>query len=168
MWSLSIAGWVKDKPSNFAQLIGTLKYHEDVAVFMQRLRSTSRWKRELSGGGRYAYVVDNSRRTSDHLTLRDMPKRFDPTGKTQSVQPVSTGRRQDLVHPTQKPVALMEYLIRTYTNAGRRFWITAWGLGRQGWLREHGAQVCGYGITQRLLRPSCREGRGISPEELPL
>lgn len=27
-------------------------------------------------------------------------------------------RRQDQVHPTQKPVALMEYLIKTYTNEG--------------------------------------------------
>lgn len=27
-------------------------------------------------------------------------------------------RRQDQLHPTQKPVALMEYLVRTYTNEG--------------------------------------------------
>lgn len=27
-------------------------------------------------------------------------------------------RRQDQVHPTQKPIALMEYLIKTYTNEG--------------------------------------------------
>ncbi|WP_428739434.1 DNA-methyltransferase [Sulfurimonas sp.] len=27
-------------------------------------------------------------------------------------------RRQDQIHPTQKPVALMEYLIKTYTNEG--------------------------------------------------
>jgi len=27
-------------------------------------------------------------------------------------------RRQDQLHPTQKPVALMEYLIKTYTNEG--------------------------------------------------
>lgn len=27
-------------------------------------------------------------------------------------------RRQDQIHPTQKPVELMEYLINTYTNEG--------------------------------------------------
>ena len=27
-------------------------------------------------------------------------------------------RRQDQLHPTQKPVALLEYLIKTYTNEG--------------------------------------------------
>jgi site-specific DNA-methyltransferase (adenine-specific) len=42
---------------------------------------------------------------------------FDPKLKNpSSIQVVSTGRRQDLIHPTQKPVALMEYLIKTYTN----------------------------------------------------
>jgi site-specific DNA-methyltransferase (adenine-specific) len=30
-------------------------------------------------------------------------------------------------HPTQKPVALMEYLIRTYTNEGETVLDTAWG-----------------------------------------
>lgn len=28
------------------------------------------------------------------------------------------GSKQDAFHPTQKPVALLEYLIRTYTNEG--------------------------------------------------
>jgi len=27
-------------------------------------------------------------------------------------------RRQDQIHPTQKPIALMEYLVKTYTNEG--------------------------------------------------
>jgi site-specific DNA-methyltransferase (adenine-specific) len=44
---------------------------------------------------------------------------FDPELKNpSSIQVISTGRRQDLVHPTQKPVALFEYLIKTYTNEG--------------------------------------------------
>ena len=30
-------------------------------------------------------------------------------------------RRQDQIHPTQKPVALFEYLIKTYTNEGDTF-----------------------------------------------
>ena len=35
-----------------------------------------------------------------------------------SVQYCSAGRMADRIHPTQKPVALLEYLIRTYTNPG--------------------------------------------------
>lgn len=31
---------------------------------------------------------------------------------------ISNANRKDRLHPTQKPVALFEYLIRTYTNPG--------------------------------------------------
>lgn len=36
------------------------------------------------------------------------------------------------VHPTQKPVALMEYLIRTYTNAGDTVLDNTMGSGTTG------------------------------------
>ncbi|PZT57529.1 site-specific DNA-methyltransferase [Paenibacillus silvae] len=35
-----------------------------------------------------------------------------------SVQVFSTDRQKEALHPTQKPVALFEYLIKTYTNEG--------------------------------------------------
>ncbi|PJH58726.1 cytosine methyltransferase, partial [Salmonella enterica subsp. enterica serovar Typhimurium] len=35
-----------------------------------------------------------------------------------SIITISNADRTDRVHPTQKPVALFEYLIRTYTNEG--------------------------------------------------
>ena len=41
-------------------------------------------------------------------------------------------RRQDQVHPTQKPVALMEYLIRTYTDAGDTVLDNCMGSGTTG------------------------------------
>ena len=70
-----------------------------------------------SGANRLKYVVDNSHRVSDHNTIIDIPKMFNPESKNPgSILIYSTGRRQDIQHPTQKPVALFEYLIRTYTN----------------------------------------------------
>lgn len=38
-------------------------------------------------------------------------------------------RRQDQLHPTQKPVALMEYLIRTYSNPGENVLDNTMGSG---------------------------------------
>ncbi|WP_242270989.1 site-specific DNA-methyltransferase [Bacillus cereus group sp. BfR-BA-01425] len=35
-----------------------------------------------------------------------------------SVQRFSTDKQKEAIHPTQKPVALFEYLIKTYTNEG--------------------------------------------------
>ena len=41
-------------------------------------------------------------------------------------------RRQDQAHPTQKPVALMEYLIKTYTNDGETVLDNTMGSGTTG------------------------------------
>lgn len=41
-------------------------------------------------------------------------------------------RRQDQVHPTQKPVELMEYLIRTYSNEGETVLDNSMGSGTTG------------------------------------
>ena len=41
-------------------------------------------------------------------------------------------RRQDQVHPTQKPVKLMEYLIRTYTDEGQTVLDNTMGSGTTG------------------------------------
>ena len=44
----------------------------------------------------------------------------------------STGSRNDHYHPTQKPVALMDYLIRTYTNEGDTVLDNCMGSGTTG------------------------------------
>lgn len=128
--------WVKDKPSNFAQANRQpLKYHENVCVFYgsQPTYNKQMQPREGSGAARCKYVVDNSKRTSDHITLTSEAKMFDPNWKNpSSVQVVGTGRRQDLQHPTAKPVALMEYLIRTYTNEGETVLDNTMGSGTTG------------------------------------
>ena len=113
--------WQKDKPSNFALANRQpMKYHENVCVFYQ---SQCCFNKQLeprtgSGAARVKYIVDNSRQKSEHLTVSDKPKMFGDLKNPGTIQNVSTGRRQDSLHPTKKPVALMEYLIRTYTDEG--------------------------------------------------
>jgi len=41
-------------------------------------------------------------------------------------------RRQDQIHPTEKPVGLMEYLIKTYTNEGETILDNCMGSGTTG------------------------------------
>ena len=48
-------------------------------------------------------VKTNNKGTRHPITVIDTPQQW---------------RRQDQLHPTQKPVALFEYLIKTYTNEG--------------------------------------------------
>ena len=49
-----------------------------------------------------------------------------------SVQIISNADQSNKVHPTQKPVALMEYLIKTYTNEGETVLDFTMGSGTTG------------------------------------
>lgn len=49
-----------------------------------------------------------------------------------SVQKFSSGAMRERIHPTQKPVALMEYLIKTYTNEGETVLDFTMGSGTTG------------------------------------
>ena len=71
------------------------------------------------GVGKDCYRYDHYCGTNNHLKdMKKMKKKYDPD----FVQPSSilefnvVPNRNGKLHPTQKPVDLMEYLIKTYTN----------------------------------------------------
>lgn len=92
-----------------------MKAHENILVFYNKLptynpqktfghvRKTSTADRGRLGGECYGDQVG--------VTTYDSTERY-----PRSVQVFSTDKQKSSLHPTQKPVALMEYLIRTYTN----------------------------------------------------
>lgn len=49
-----------------------------------------------------------------------------------SIVDISNADQSNRVHPTQKPVALMEYLIRTYSNEGETVLDNTMGSGTTG------------------------------------
>ena len=51
---------------------------------------------------------------------------------TSVIEISNAGGKAERVHPTQKPVALMEYLIRTYTNEGETVLDNCMGSGTTG------------------------------------
>lgn len=113
--------WKKSKINHFAQApYRFLTEHEDVVVFSFGGTSKNAKIRMIYNpqGVSECSKVCRGKGHSDHR----------PSGKVQSdyVQTV-TGYPKSILdfksnyakeHPTQKPVALMEYLIRTYTNEG--------------------------------------------------
>jgi len=111
--------WEKDKPTNFAQANRQpMRYTELIHLFYKKQPTFNKILEEREGSGkkRYNYIVDNSKRVSDHNKIIDKPKFYNKDFKNpKNIQKFSTWRRQNLQHPTQKPVALMEYLIKTYT-----------------------------------------------------
>lgn len=116
--------WVKDKPSNFVMANRQpMRYSENISVFYTKQPTYNKQMIPRTGGGsdRYRYKVDHSnRKTQEGVRYEGSNETYyDVNLKNPSnVLTYSTGRRQDSLHPTQKPVALLEYLIKTYTNEG--------------------------------------------------
>lgn len=110
--------WLKTKPSGYQiAKVKPLNITEDIVVF---------------GKGRITYnpqmIPREKPRTGVvHSTNRQMivsgggvyreKKTYTHKYPTTIIQ-IANGSQKDKVHPAQKPVELMEYLIRTYTNKG--------------------------------------------------
>ena len=125
--------WKKEKGGNIAVLKHQpSKVHEDVCVFSQQThnyypimdrrpeankrKNAPRYNKVGIQGGKEFYV-DHSKGNSD----------FKYPISVREFNVVRGG-----THPTQKPVALMEYLIKTYTNEGETVLDFAMGSGTTG------------------------------------
>jgi site-specific DNA-methyltransferase (adenine-specific) len=105
-----------------------LRRHEDICVFYQR-KPTYNPKMETRGPVRKkgGSKVDNG----CYGGLRSVQAENNTYYPT-SIVTISNAVKIGLQHPTQKPVALMEYLIKTYTNEGERVLDNCMGSGTTG------------------------------------
>ena len=107
--------------------------HEDIVVFS-------------NGGGKTPYNPQKTPREkprtytrksaslsgSSSMTSHDGETRILDGKNPTTIQMFNTSIQRGKVHPTQKPVALMEYLIRTYTNEGDTVLDNCMGSGTTG------------------------------------
>lgn len=98
-----------------------MKYHENVLVFYKKPptynpQKTAGHKRKVSKG----QIVTKSQLGKGCYGVADKGANYDSTERyPKSIQCFSNGlTKQKSIHPTQKPVELLEYLIKTYTNEG--------------------------------------------------
>jgi site-specific DNA-methyltransferase (adenine-specific) len=108
--------WNKAKAANFPQVKRhPLKVHEDVLVFGTSKTLYSPQMREGEVRKKGGYSTANR----DVAVSAGAPAVVNGLYYPKSILDISIAGNQDAgLHPTQKPVALMEYLIRTYTNPG--------------------------------------------------
>ncbi len=117
--------WQKSVPTGMAQSsYMPMKYHENICVFYKNLPIFNKIfsERAESAKNRAKSPLSGSSNKSNHVNLgKQTPKQYDPLWvnpksiiEIKSV-PNSGGYK---LHPTQKPVKLFEYLIKTYTNEG--------------------------------------------------
>lgn len=112
-----------------------IKYHEDIAVFSHGAtanKSNRRMNYNPQGTKRVErYRAD--RRRSD--TIGDRPSRSGGYTQTRANFPVSVldfPNERTMFHPTQKPVALLRYLLNTYTDKGNTVLDFCMGSGSTG------------------------------------
>jgi site-specific DNA-methyltransferase (adenine-specific) len=113
--------WKKNVPTGMAQAKHRpMKYHETIQCFCMRNTTYNPIFKERVGKHKECYNYDHYCTTNKHINLAKVKKRYDPN----YVQPSTilefnvVPNRKGKVHPTQKPIELMEYLIKTYTNEG--------------------------------------------------
>ena len=105
--------WDKTKSGNFALAKKQpMKSHENLSIFYSK-QHTYNPQMEVRGNVR----KKGGGKASDNFGIVPTIS-FNNTYYPKSIMAYSTGSRKEHYHPTQKPVALMEYLIKTYTNEG--------------------------------------------------
>jgi site-specific DNA-methyltransferase (adenine-specific) len=110
--------WEKSKASNFVLAKKQpLKAHEIISVFNSKIYNPQKTQgkpynkgREKRNGNLTGFLTEVT--NSNNYLIENKSGLRNP----RSVQYFVTAEREGKYHPTQKPVALMEYLIKTYTN----------------------------------------------------
>lgn len=124
--------WNKSRGANFVS-VGTqpLKKHENVLVFS---RQGATYNPQMSAGEKYLTRVgaDRSVGVYGQAIARSQIKEVCEVRYPDSVLCFSSMRQQDMIHPTQKPLALLEYLVKTYTNEGETVLDFTMGSGTTG------------------------------------
>ena len=120
--------WVKSKPTNFLNAkIQPLRKHEDVCVFYAG-RST--YHPVMGEGVPYDKGVRKDQLSGSYGDFRPVRVQSDGQRYPTDVVYFKTAESEGEVwHPTQKPVALGRYLVRTFTNPGDLVLDNAFGSG---------------------------------------
>ena len=115
--------WEKAVGSNFATVkYQPLKEHENVLVFSKNKHNYYPIKEPRKGSGakrlEHGYKSNGTVSEVTGVVPNRKGKIYDELKNPSSVQYFNNRESTRGLHPTQKPVALLEYLIKTYTQEG--------------------------------------------------
>lgn len=103
-----------------------MKAHESILVFYKKLptynpQKTTGHKRKVSSAKNRAACIERSNNTDTIYGIEygEKIEGYDSTERyPRDVITFSSDKQKTALHKTQKPLALLEYLIKTYTNEG--------------------------------------------------
>lgn len=109
--------WTKSKATNFLNAKKQpLRKHEDILVFYKKQPT---YNPQMTHGDAYSKGIRKNQLTGSYGKFE--PTLVESSGERYPVDVLyfkTAESEGQVVHPTQKPVTLLEYLIKTYTNEG--------------------------------------------------
>ncbi len=120
--------WHKSTSGGFANANKMpMKYHENISIFYKKLptynpifqeyyESTKKRFEKNNSVNRQKQIANSSNEIQKGLSLQGNGVLIDRGKYPESVLKFSNVANCKRVHPTQKPIDLLEYLIKTYTN----------------------------------------------------
>ena len=113
--------WKKNTPTgmNFAK-VRPMKYYEEICIFNHGNAIYNPIMKPRENVAKHSYNYAHSASNSNHTNNKSIKYKYDPDW----VQPSdvlefnTVPNRKGKLHPTQKPVDLCEWLIKTYSNEG--------------------------------------------------
>ena len=139
-----------------------LKTHEDVLVFSKQRHEyypikTKGKLRKKGGYGKGNSIATGMKEITPAMSGEYFPK---------SILEISNAVRKGKVHPTQKPIALMEYLVKTYTQPGETVLDFTMGSGTTGVACANlGRDFIGIEMDETYFKIACER---ISKAQSPL
>jgi site-specific DNA-methyltransferase (adenine-specific) len=111
--------WEKDGGSNFATVkYMPMKEHENVLVFGKNKITYNEQREERIGSRKGRITTSKASQPKKENVYNSIPPVEMICQKLRCPRSIQRFTRERGEHPTQKPVALFEYLIKTYTNEG--------------------------------------------------
>lgn len=111
-----------------------MKAHENILVFYKKLPTYNpqKTKRHKPINSYTKYISTQNKSDLYGKVNKEISGGGDTDRYPRSVQVFSSDKQKCALHPTQKPVALLEYLIKTYTNENELILDNTMGSGSTG------------------------------------
>ncbi len=127
MWRYNLI-WNKNRGCDFLNAnVKPLKSHEEIAIFYKKKPV---YNKQFWYSTPYAPTKNGS--LSNNYGDRKSAWSESKNGERNPLSILSFNRDASRVHPTQKPIALLEWLIKTYTNEGMTVLDNCMGSGSTG------------------------------------
>ena len=124
--------WIWEKPQGTNPMnakVMPLKSHENILVFY---RKKPTYNPQMTQGTPYGGFSSDTAKIGEVYGSAKSKHRANPEGTRYPKTVLKFAQERGGLHPTQKPVPLFEYLVRTYTNLGETVLDNCMGSGTTG------------------------------------